>query len=277
VVRLSKMDTVRVGNLSVAFERSGEGPPLLFLHGGGSDSREWRRQREGLSDEFTVVAWDAPGCGRSSDPLDDFLMPDYADCLAGFIDAVGLSRPHVAGLSFGGTLALELYRRHPDVPRTLVLASAYTGWAGSLPPEEVTSRLEAVTRDTHLPGPQYAARWLPSLLTADAPAELVEELGAIMADFHPQGAMTMARAMATADLRNVLARIDIPTLLLYGDADVRSPLAVAEELHARTRTSTLVVLPRVGHQLNMEAADQFNSVLRDFLHRQEPWPTLAAD
>jgi pimeloyl-ACP methyl ester carboxylesterase len=92
------MDAVRVGNLSIAFERSGEGTPLLLLHGGASDSREWRRQLEGLSDEFTVVAWDAPGCGRSSDPPDDFLMPDYADCLAGFIDAVGLSRPHVAGL-----------------------------------------------------------------------------------------------------------------------------------------------------------------------------------
>jgi pimeloyl-ACP methyl ester carboxylesterase len=151
-----------------------------------------------------------------------------------------------------------------------VLASTYTGWAGSLPAEEVASRLEAVTSDTHLPGPRYASRWLPTLLTADAPAELVEELGTIIADFYPQGARTMARAMATSDLRDVLGRIDIPTLFLYGDADVRSPLTVAEELHARTRTSSMVVLPRVGHQLNMEAADRFNSVLRDFLLQQEP-------
>jgi pimeloyl-ACP methyl ester carboxylesterase len=263
------MDRIQVGNLDIAFERQGEGPPLLLLHGGVSDSREWRRQLDRLSDEFAVVAWDAPGCGGSSDPPDDFLMPDYADCLAGFIGALGLGRPHVAGLSFGGTLALELYRRHREVPRTLALASAYTGWAGSLPPEVVAERLETVTRDTHLPGPEFAARWLPSLFTDDVPTEVVEELGTIIADFHPKGARTMARAMATADLRDVLPRIDVPTLLLYGDADVRSPLTVAEELRTRIHTSTLVVLPRVGHQLNMEAADRFNSALRDFLHSGE--------
>src|SRR5262249_32275521 len=128
------MDMVQIGGLEVAFERKGDGPALVLLHGGVSDSRGWRRQLENLSDGFTVVAWDGPGCGRSSDPPGRFLMPDYADCLAGLIDALGLVRPHIAGLSFGGTLAIELWRRHPGTPRTLVLASAYTGWAGSLPP-----------------------------------------------------------------------------------------------------------------------------------------------
>jgi pimeloyl-ACP methyl ester carboxylesterase len=62
----------------------------------------------GLSNEFTVVAWDAPGCGESSDPPDTFRSPDYADCLAGFIEAIGLERPHVAGLSFGSVLTRPL-------------------------------------------------------------------------------------------------------------------------------------------------------------------------
>jgi pimeloyl-ACP methyl ester carboxylesterase len=264
------MAIVRLGSLEIAFERQGEGSPLVLLHGGVSDSREWHRQLDDLSDAFDVVAWDAPGCGRSSDPPPQFLMPDYADCLARFIDTLDLRRPHVAGLSFGGTLALELYRQHPGLPRTLTLASSYTGWAGSLPPEAVTERVDAVTKDSHMTGAEFAARWLPTLLTDDAPAELVDELRAIIADFHPQGARTMARAMAMADLRDVLPHIDVPTLLLYGDADVRSPLTVAEELHARVPASTLVVLPSVGHQLNMEAADQFNSALREFLGRQEP-------
>ena len=260
------MNQIQVGSLEIAYERQGDGPVLVLLHGGVSDGREWRRQLDDLSDEFDVVAWDAPGCGRSSDPPDDFLMSDYADCLARFVCALGLARPHVAGLSFGGTLALELYRRHPRLPRTLALASAYTGWAGSLPPEEVATRLEAVMRDSHLPGAEWAERWLPTLFTDCAPAGLVDELGAIIANFHPRGAQTMARAMARADLRDVLPRIDAPTLLIYGDADVRSPLSVAEELHSRIPASKLVVLQGAGHQLNMEAADQFSSALRDFLH-----------
>jgi pimeloyl-ACP methyl ester carboxylesterase len=60
-------------------------------------------------------------------------MAGYADYLAGFITEVGLERPYVAGLSFGGALAIELARRHPTIPRTLILVSAYAGWAGSLP------------------------------------------------------------------------------------------------------------------------------------------------
>src|SRR2546427_6429206 len=96
------------------------------------DGREWRRQTDDLSDAFTVVAWDAPGSGRSSDPPESFRMPDYADCLAGFMEALGLRRPCIAGLSFGGALALELYRRHPTIPAALVLAGAYAGWSGSL-------------------------------------------------------------------------------------------------------------------------------------------------
>jgi pimeloyl-ACP methyl ester carboxylesterase len=261
------MEATQVGNLSIAFEQRGTGPPLLLLHGGVSDSREWRRQLEGLSDAFTVVAWDAPGCGRSSDPPDHFRMADYAECLAGFISALGLDRPHVAGLSFGGTLALELYRRHPALPRTLTLASAYAGWTGSLPPDVVAERLESVTRDSYLTGEEVAARWLPTLLTDDAPAPLASELASIIADFHPYGARTMARAMAGADCREVLARIRVPTLLLYGDADVRSPLSMAKQLHTQIPASALVVLDGVGHQLDMEAADQFNSALRDFLSR----------
>ena len=62
------MHEVEISGLRIAFERKGEGLPLVLLHGALSDSRAWRRQLEELSDEFTVVAWDAPGCGRSADP-----------------------------------------------------------------------------------------------------------------------------------------------------------------------------------------------------------------
>jgi pimeloyl-ACP methyl ester carboxylesterase len=66
-----------------------------------------------------VIAWDAPGAGGSSDPPESFGTAGYADALAGFVAALGLDTPHVVGLSFGGILALALYRRHPGVPRTL--------------------------------------------------------------------------------------------------------------------------------------------------------------
>lgn len=97
------------------------------------------------------------------------------------------------------------------------------------------------------------------------PAELADEATAIMSDFHPAGSRIMFRAWAPLDLRDVLPTIDIPTLLLYGDADKRSPLLVAEALHAQIPGSLLVVMPGVGHLGNIEAADRFNAEVRTFL------------
>jgi pimeloyl-ACP methyl ester carboxylesterase len=255
--------------LLIAYERAGDGPPLVLLHGALSDSREWRRQIADLSDEFTVVAWDAPGCGRSSDPPETFRLHDYADCLAALIDALGLERPHVLGLSFGGGLALALYRRRPDLPRTLILASAYAGWAGSLPPDVVAQRLEGCLREADMPAEELVARWAPTILTDAAPPELIEELTEIMSGFHPAGCRAMARAFAEADLRDVLPRIVVPTLLLYGALDVRSPPdVVGRDLHAGIPGSTLVVMAGVGHQSNLEAPERFTAEVRDFLRRR---------
>lgn len=267
--RRRETETIEVRGLAIGFERQGTGPPLVLLHGILQDSRSWRPQLDALSDEFTVVAWDAPGCGRSSDPPEAFRMPEFADCLAAFVDACGLERPHVLGLSFGAVLALELYRRHPRVPRSLVLASAYAGWAGSLPAEVVEGRLEQALREANLPANQFVPGWIPGLLTESAPAELVDGVVAMMSEFHPASYRAMARGLAEADLRDVLPRIDVPTLLLYGDADRRSPLSVADDLHARIPGSRLAVLPGVGHLSNLEAAHSFNAEVRGFLRRAD--------
>jgi pimeloyl-ACP methyl ester carboxylesterase len=259
------MEVLHINGLRIAFRRQGAGPPLVLIHGGLSDSRQWRRQLEALSAAFTVVAWDAPGCGQSSDPPEHFRLADYADCLAAWIAALGLEQPHVLGLSFGGGLALELYQRHPTVPRTLVLASAYAGWAGSLPQKAVADRLQQGLRQAELPPEDVARAWLPSLFSDPAPIELVAETAAIMAAFHPVGMRVMLQAFAEADLRPVLPRIAVPTLLLYGDADRRSPPSIADELHAQIPTSTLVVMPGVGHLSNVEAPERFNAEVRRFL------------
>jgi pimeloyl-ACP methyl ester carboxylesterase len=259
------MDEIDVRGLRVAYLRAGVGPPIVLLHGILQDSRAWHRQVEALSDEFSVVAWDAPGCGASDDPPETWRLPDYADCLAAFIDVLGLERPHVVGLSLGGALALELYRRHPGLPATLVLAAAYAGWAGSLPRDVVEQRLQQALHEADLPPDRFVPGWIPGLLTEAAPADLVAGVVTMMSDFHPAGYRVMARSMAEADLREVLPLIDIPTLLLYGNVDRRSPLTVAEDLHAAIPDSELVVLPGVGHLSNAEAPDRFCAEVRSFL------------
>jgi pimeloyl-ACP methyl ester carboxylesterase len=86
-----------------------------------------------------------------------------------------------------------------------------------------------------------------------------------MQAFHPRGFRAMARASAE-DVRDVLPHVDVPTLLVYGDRDVRAPLTVAEALQRAISASRLVVLPDAGHLCNVEAPDEFNLAVRDFLH-----------
>lgn len=258
-------ERVEVGELTIGFRRAGNGPALVLVHGGLGDSRVWRAQLEDLSDEFTVVAWDAPGCGASDDPPEDFRLDDYADCLAGFVRALGLERPHVLGHSFGGGLALLLGARHPMLPRSLVVAGGYAGWAGSLPGHEVAARLSLALRlADSLPRP-LTPDALPGLLSGPVAAERVEELAAIMSDARPVGTRVMARAFAAADLRGVLPLIEVPTLLLYGGDDQRAPRPVAEALHAALPASTLVVAPGHGHEWCLGSPRTFDDEVRRFL------------
>jgi pimeloyl-ACP methyl ester carboxylesterase len=261
------MEQVEIEGLRIAYERAGAGPPLVLVHGLVGDGRStWQRLFDDLSDEFTVVAWDGPGAGRSADPPASFRLPDYADCLAGFVNALNLTSPHVAGLSFGGALALELYHRWPRMPKSLTLAGAYAGWGGSLPPHVVEQRLRQSLRSAELPAAKFVAAMLPTMFSTSAPENRMEAFAASMAEFHPAGFRTMALASAEADLRDVLPRIDMPTLLLHGDEDARAPRAVADALHASIPSSRLVVMPEVGHMSSVEAADRFIEELRRFLH-----------
>lgn len=257
---------VMVDGHRIAYAHAGSGPPVVLLHGGfGLDHRSWRPQIEDLSEEFAIVAWDAPGTGRSSDPPSDASMQDYADRLAAFLAAIGVDHPHVVGISYGATLALEFHRRHPHVTRSLVLAGAYAGWAGSLPPDVVQERLDRFVEDMERPPAEWIPGYIPGMFGADPTPGQVDELHSLLMDIRPEPAAVMLRQMAATDLRHVLPTIAVPTLLLYGELDARSPLTVGEELHAAIPGSQLVVLPGVGHACNFEAPERFNEAVRRFL------------
>jgi pimeloyl-ACP methyl ester carboxylesterase len=258
-------ESVDIHGRTIAFERRGQGPALVLVHGAVCDSRYWRPQLEELADEFTVVAWDAPGCGRSFDPPDDYGLDGYADCLAAFIDALGLERPHVLGLSFGSGVALELFRRHRALPRTLVLASAYAGWLGSLGRGVAEERRRWGLSAADQPRDDYVRDLNKTLFTESVRADVVEEMTEIAKDLRPVGLRAMSNAFADADLRDVLPEVDVPTLLIYGDVDQRSPVSVGEDLHRRIPESKFVVIPGAGHTVSMEAQARFNDEVRSFL------------
>jgi pimeloyl-ACP methyl ester carboxylesterase len=259
------VDHIEALGMRIAYRRTGNGPPVLLLHGGMCDSRVWRLQLEELSDEFTVVAWDAPGCGTSSDPPEGLGLAGYADCVAALIEAERLGPTHLVGHSFGGGLALQVGLRHPSTCRSLVIAGGYAGWSGSLPGEEVETRLQLALRLADSLPATVTPESLPGLFSSEIPPGLMQELTQVMSEVRAPGTRVMAQAFAEADLSGSLSEISVPTLLLYGDADQRAPQPVAEALHVAIPASELVMLPGIGHESYLEAPRAFNAEVRRFL------------
>jgi pimeloyl-ACP methyl ester carboxylesterase len=155
--------------------------------------------------------------------------------------------------------------QHPPIPRSLVLADTYAGWAGSFSPEVVAQRLDNSLPDLDFAAERVAAKWLPGFVTASAPRSVLDEQRAIIRDFNRDGMRVMIKSLAEADLRDVLPIVQAPTLLIWGDEDVRSPLTVAADLQTRMPGSRLVVINGAGHLSHVEAPDRFNAEVRAFL------------
>ena len=152
---------------------------------------------------------------------------------------------------------------------TLILVDTYAGWKGSLPAEEVRARVEGGLQMTaaadHLFDPT-----LPGLFAGDPPAEFVSLLEAMAADIRPESMRTALLVMASADQCDLLPRITVPTLLIWGEKDARSPLSVARQFEQAITNATLVVIPDCGHVSNLERPEPFNEAVRAFCRLHPP-------
>src|SRR5262249_24472143 len=222
------VDRVETPIGAVAYRRAGAGAPLVLLHGGWSDGRPWTPQLGSLAQQYDVIAWDAPGCGGSADPAADLRLGDYADAVADLVRALGAGPVHLAGHSFGAGLAIDVYSRHRQLVRSLVLSGAYAGWRGSLPPAKLKARLNRALAELNWPPAEWADSYLAGFFGPSVPPKALEAARTMMLDVRPAGTRSMLTAFATADLRAVLPTISVPTLLIYGAEDVRAPRGVAE-------------------------------------------------
>ena len=263
------MEFIEADGLRIAYERTGEGPLLVLAHGAAADNRTWQPQLTGLAQDFTVVAWDEPGSGRSDDLPESFGLAEFADALAALIDALALGPAHVGGVSWGGTLALELYRRRPDLVATLIMIDAYAGWKGSLPADLLHARVAGARQLLAAP-PETFDPTFPGLFAGDPPAEVGLLLTAMNADVRPATLAQELDIMAEADLSALLPRITVPTLLVWGRLDVRSPLTIAHQFEEAIPDTTLVVIEDAGHLSNLERPGPVNDAVRTFCRSHAP-------
>ncbi len=257
----------------IHYETAGNGPPLVLLHGIGSNSRSWRRQLRGLSDRYTVIAWDAPGYGGSREPVGPGSVATYADDLEALLGTLVDEPVHLIGHSLGGIIAQEFYGRYPERVRTLVLADTSRGGGAEeelVRNRKLETRLKAIAEQTPR---QIAEHRAPALLRAAAPLDLVREAVEIMAEIRPAGYRFAAEALAEADETSILARIAVPTLLIWGADDRITPLGEGRRMAATIPGSRLEVIPDAGHLCYLERASIFNSLIESFCAAAVPTPT----
>jgi pimeloyl-ACP methyl ester carboxylesterase len=255
---------VTVDGMRHAYRESGSGRPLVLISGILSDSRFWEPQLSGLADTLRVIAWDAPGTGGSDDPDEHVGVDGYAAMLKGFLAAVDAEPANLLGLSWGGVLALESYRRFPEAFASLVLADTYAGWKGSLPAEEYETRREAALSDLEQRAPNHVPDHVPNVIHRGAPMKARQRLQDIIDDARPAGYRAMARAIVDVDSSDVLGRIRVPTLLIWGEDDERSPLSVGETMQALIPEARLAVIPAAGHVSSLEQPEAFDEAVRAF-------------
>lgn len=240
----------------------GEGPPTLLLHGWGADISAWGRVIRGfLAEGRRVLAVDFPGFGQSARPPEPWGVADYTSWLRQVIDATGLLPADIVAHSFGGRVAIMLAATQPQYVRKLALTSA-AGIRLDSPRSKL--RAQVVRRAIRLG--RLAFR-LPGLdgLRDRVREKVYTRLGAT--DYLNAGALrpTFVKVVSQ-DLREYAGRITAPTLLLWGERDMDTPLAQAAILHAAIAGSRLVVLKGAGHFSYLERYPEWSAHVNRFLN-----------
>ncbi|MDQ1694946.1 MAG: hypothetical protein QOJ03_299 [Frankiaceae bacterium] len=246
---------------------AGEGLPLVLLHAFPLSSAMWLAQREALTDICRVITPDQRGFGGSPLGDDEPSLDVAADDVAALLDAKGLDRAVIGGLSMGGYVAMAFLRRHADRVQALVLADTKAG-ADPEPARQNRERIAlAVTQDPA--STVLVDDVLPTLLGETTVQHRPHVVGRTKAFVQAAPAAAVAwaqRAMAARpDSLDALRSVAVPTLVIVGSEDRLAPPAEAETIAASVPGSRLEVLDRAGHLTAVEVPEEFNAVLRAFL------------
>ncbi|WIV67954.1 alpha/beta fold hydrolase [Natrialbaceae archaeon AArc-T1-2] len=268
----------------IAYQRAGtDGPPVVLLHGGGvDDSRlSWRHTIDAVAEEYRVYAPDWPGYGDSEDGI-THTTEAYVDVLAGFLEAVGLERATLAGISMGGAAALGYALERPERVDRLALVDSY-GLGREIPAGPFWKTAAYVPGSNAMAwsaiGTSKQATRLGLGNVVANPHNLSDEfVEAVRSRASRPGAGTAFEAFqrnelgpdgtaATSYLED-LEFLSVPTLLVHGAEDPLFPVRWSKRAAAKIPEADLEILDDCGHWTPRERPERFNEILRGFLERE---------
>jgi 3-oxoadipate enol-lactonase len=259
---------LRSDNVDLFYELKGEGPDVVMLHPYPSDHSYWLPIAQHLQSRFRLVLPDLRGLGRSGVGEGPTTMAKLAEDTLRLCDALKIGRAAFVGCSVGGYTLFEFWRRWRERVKTLVLMDTRAGTDTDEGREARLKNAEEVLQK----GPGWAIEQImPKLLspvTMNSRLDVVEAAKATMLQAGAAGMSAMQRGMAMrADSVELLAQIDVPTLVLGGEDDVPSPVSELERMARGIRGAELTVVGRAGHFAAFEQPAEVGRVVRDFLER----------
>ena len=262
------MTVAHINNHQISYTDTGNGRPLVLIHGYPFNSSLWADQIPALSNGYRVIAPDLRGFGETDASQEPSTMNSLAADVARLMDHLEIPRATIGGLSMGGYVALAFYKQFTSRVRALVLADTR---AQADTEEAKQTRAQQAEKALSEGMAGIADAMLPKLLTPETVSkhpEIVKRVRDMMLKTKPEGAAAALRGMAERDDQTeLLPRISVPTLILVGAEDAITPVADSEKMHQAIAGSSLVVLDHAGHVSNIERARQFNDALLHFLSR----------
>lgn len=257
-----------VDGLQIGYDDQGDGVPVLFLHGFPHDRSLWSAQRVALAPQARCVVPDLRGFGDSS-THGPYSMDRYADDLVLLLDALGIERAVVCGLSMGGYIAMALWRRHPDRVRAFVFCDT----KASADTDEGKRRRDELAGLVRRDGVRVLAEAQLSGMvgpaTRERRPEVVSAMRAMMGRQSAAGVIGALQALRDRpDSHDTLRTISVPSLVLVGEDDVLTPIkearAIAEALPSAARVR-LEIIAGAGHVPCLERPAATTHALSDFL------------
>jgi 3-oxoadipate enol-lactonase len=253
--------------MKIPFEEIGTGLPIVLLHAFPLSSRMWQPQIKTLiANGHRLILPDLRGFGQNNNFSDINLMEDMAQDVAELLASLKIVRALIGGLSMGGYITFELYRRFPELFTGMLLFDTNSA---SDSEEKKASRLRLIEQIEERDSEALLQEMLPNLVsryTFKNNPELVENLQMIFREVNPKAAIAALRGMAQRrDHGDILKSITVPTLLLFGEDDKVTNLEIAWEMHTAIPDSTLSIIKNAGHYSNLEQPDEFNYALIGFI------------
>jgi 3-oxoadipate enol-lactonase len=255
--------------MKLTFDEIGNGKPIVLLHAFPLSGKMWKSQAELLAKNgFRVILPDLPGFGTNNKSAHRYSIEEMASQISQLLKSINIDKAIVGGLSMGGYVLFNLCRLTPEKLSALVFCdTTYTADTE----EKRNSRFDLISKIKKQGSSALIENMLPNLISDDTKQNnppLNRELEEFLSEVNPGSAINAMKSMAERkDTSDIIDKISVPTLLIFGEFDKVTTLEIARKMNRTIPGSELEIIKKAGHFSNLEQPEQFNKALLNFCNR----------